>query len=76
MLLDENEVLDSITVEGTLNASKDAFEKTVQKYVRDRNKERREENKKERKQIMVEFGNLILFFSLYLLNINSYFIKI
>ena len=52
-------MLDSITVQGTLNASINAFKKTVQYYVRDQNKERRKYYKKERKQIMVEFGNWI-----------------
>ena len=34
-------MLDSITVEGTLNAHKDAFGKIVGYYVRDQNKERK-----------------------------------
>ena len=33
MLLNRNEVLDRIKVEGTLNVHKDAFKKTVQDYV-------------------------------------------
>ena len=59
MILYENEGLDSITVEGILNASKDLFEKTVHYYIRDQNKIRRYYYKEVKKQIIVEFGNLI-----------------
>ena len=64
MLLKMNEILDCITIEGKLNAHKDAFKKIVQYYVRDQNEERRENNKEMRKQIMVEFENLIHFFTI------------
>ena len=64
MLLKMNEILDCITIEGKLNAHEDALKKIVQYYVRDQNEERRKNNKEMRKQIMVEFGNLIHFFTI------------
>ena len=74
MLLKKNEVLDSVMVEGILNAHKDAFKKIVRYYVKDQNDKRRENNKEMRKQIMVEFGNLIHLLNNHLLSVISYFI--
>ena len=60
MLFKKNEVLGSITVEGTVNADQDLFRKVVDLYVSDLNKIRKEnmeENMEERKRIKVEFGS-------------------
>ena len=73
MILGKNEVLDCISVDCTLNAHKDSFKKIVRYYVRDLNAQRRRFNKKERKQIMVEFGNLILSFYNPLLSVKLVF---